>query len=62
MALWDLRDFALILWICVLALKYLLGRGCFHKECDLRNHLSGGMQMQSPVDLFLWVNFSCTSH
>jgi len=58
MALWDLGDFALILRICVLALKYLLGCDCFLRECNLRNHVSGRMQMQSFVYLFLFVNAS----
>lgn len=60
MAFWDLGDFALILWIWVFALKYLLGCDHFLKECDPKNHLSGRLQIQSFVCLFLFVNASKT--
>lgn len=49
-----LGDFALILRIRALALKYLLGRDCFLKECNLRNHRSG---LDANAE-FLFIRFS----
>lgn len=57
MALWDLWDFALILQICLLALTYPLELDGF-RECNLRNRVSGRMQVQSFGWLALVVNAS----